>query len=231
MTNFVLVPGARLGGWAWDEVAAMLRADGHEVYAVTLSGLDGANAVQVGQQQHVDDILAVIEGNDLEDVVLAGHSYSGIPVGQAAGRIGDRLRRVVYVDSNIPTDGKSFADEWSDEGRAWLAGQLAEGGGAWLPADAEYYAGHDLSDEAIAVVVARGTPHPGRTLTEPAQLVRTIGELPSTYVLCVMDGDNTPPPEVAAQLDSPSWDLVELPTGHWPMFSQPAALAKILSGC
>jgi pimeloyl-ACP methyl ester carboxylesterase len=184
----------------------------------------------VGQQQHVDDIVAVVEGDDLRDVVLVGHSYSGIPVGQAAGRIGDRLRRVVYVDSNIPTDGKSFIDGWSDEGRAWVEGQLAESGGFWPPLTAEDYTGQDLSDEAIAQILSRGTPHPGRSISEPAHLVTPIGGLPTTYIKCLMDGA-TPSSDVAEQLKSPSWELVELPTGHWPMFSQPAALAKILSGC
>jgi len=232
MANFVLVPGARLGAWAWDQVADDLRADRHAVHPLTLSGLAegyGPPAARVGQQQHVDDILSVVEGNDLEDVVLVGHSYSGIPVGQAAARIGDRLRRVVYVDSNVPVDGKSFADGWSEEGRAWLQDQLAEGGGFWLPVGADYYADQDLSDEAIALLVSRGRPHPGLSLTEPASLARPISELPSTYILCTMDGDDTAPPEVAEQLASPSWELVQLRTGHWPMLSQPAALAKVLA--
>jgi len=231
MTNFVLVPGAWLGAWAWDDVADGLRAEGHEVHPVTLSGLaerQGVDAGQVGQQQHVDDIVAMVESNDLQDVVLAGHSYSGIPVGQAAGRIGDRLRRVVYVDSNIPADGRSFIDGWSAEGRAWVEGQLAESGGFWPPLTAEDYADQDLSDEAIALIVSRSTPHPGRAISEPAQLVRPIGELPTTYIKCLMDGA-TPSADVAEQLQSPYWELVELPTGHWPMFSQPAALTKLLS--
>jgi len=231
MTNFVLVPGAWLGAWAWDEVAGDLRAEGHQVYAVTLSGLaerHDSDSAQVGQQQQVDDIMSVVEGNDLRDVVLVGHSYSGIPVGQAAARIGDRLRRVVYVDSNIPTDGKSSIDGWSAEGRAWVEGQLAESGGFWPPLTAEDYADQDLSDEAIAVIVSRSTPHPGRAISEPARLVRPIGELPTTYIKCLMDGAE-PSRDVAEQLASPEWELVELPTGHWPMFSQPAALAKILA--
>jgi pimeloyl-ACP methyl ester carboxylesterase len=228
MVDFVLVPGAWLGAWAWDEVAELLRAEGHGVYAVTLSGLaerHDSDSAQVGQQQHVDDIVSVVEGNELRDVVLAGHSYSGIPVGQAAARIGDRLRRVVYVDSNIPTDGKSFIDGWSAEGRAWVEGQLAESGGFWPPLAAEDYADQDLSDEAIAVIVSRSTPHPGRAISEPAHLVRPIGELPTTYIKCLMDGAE-PSREVNEQLGSPHWELVELPTGHWPMFSQPTALAK-----
>lgn len=228
MTNFVLVPGAWLGAWAWDEVCAVLRAEGHDVYPVTLSGLAERQGEDAGQQQHVDDIVRVIEENDLRDVVLAGHSYSGIPVGQAAGRIGDRLRRVVYVDSNIPTDGKSFIDGWSEEGQAWVRDQLEKSGGYWPPLTEEDYVGQDLSDEAIALIIASGTPHPGRAISEPAQLVRPIGELPSTYIKCLMDGVR-PSSDVAEQLQSPSWELVELETGHWPMFSQPAALAKILT--
>lgn len=231
MTDFVLVPGAWLGAWAWDEVAGALRDEGFGIHPVTLSGLAeraGEDSAEVGQAQHVDDIVAVVEENDLRDVVLAGHSYSGIPVGQAAARIGDRLRRVVYVDSNVPTDGKSFIDGWSDEGRAWVEGQLAESGGFWPPLEAADYAHQDLTDGAIATILQRGTPHPGRSISEPAELVRPISELPTTYLKCLMDGAE-PSSDVRELLKSPHWELVELNTGHWPMFSQPAALAKLLA--
>ncbi|TCC02940.1 alpha/beta fold hydrolase [Kribbella soli] len=228
MVDFVLVPGAWLGAWAWDEVAGALRGAGHGVHPVTLSGLAERRGVDAGQQQHVADIVAVVESQDLQDVVLVGHSYSGIPVGQAAGRIGDRLRRVVYVDSNIPTDGKSFVDGWSEEGQAWVREQMATSDGYWPPLTAEDYADQDLTDEAIELIVSRGTPHPGRSISEPAELVKPIGELPTTYLKCLMDG-TTPSTDVLEQLKSPSWELVELKTGHWPMFSQPAALAQLLS--
>ena len=228
MANFVLVPGAWLGAWAWDEVAGVLRGEGHDVYPVTLSGLAERQGEDAGQQQHVEDVVAVVEEHDLRDVVLAGHSYSGIPVGQAAGRIGDRLRRVVYVDSNVPADGKSFVDGWSEEGQAWVRDQLERSGGYWPPLTADDYVDQDLSDESIALILERGTPHPGRSITEPAQLTRPIGELPTTYIKCLMDGA-TPSSAVTEQLTSPSWELVELNTGHWPMFSQPTALAKLLA--
>jgi hypothetical protein len=42
-----------------------------------------------------------------------------------------------------------------------------------------------------------------------------------------MDGA-VPSTDVLELLKSDSWELAELPTGHWPMFSQPAALAKVL---
>ncbi|QNE17537.1 alpha/beta hydrolase [Kribbella qitaiheensis] len=230
MANFVLVPGAWLGAWAWDEVAEALRAEGHRAYQVTLSGLaERADADNMGQAQHVADVVSAIEDNDLYDVVLAGHSYSGIPVGQAAALIGDRLRRVVYVDSNVATDGKSFIDGWSEEGRAWVEGQLKETGGFWPPLTAEDYVGQDLSDDAIAVILERGTPHPGPSISEPAQLTRPLADLPTTYLKCLMDGAQ-PSSDVQELLKSPSWELAELPTGHWPMFSQPAALTKFFLG-
>src|SRR4051794_18503184 len=79
MANYVLVPGAWLGAWAWDEVAELLRAEGHGVHPMTLSGLaerHGPGSADVSQEQHVADIVSVIEQNDLRDVVVAGHSYS-----------------------------------------------------------------------------------------------------------------------------------------------------------
>jgi pimeloyl-ACP methyl ester carboxylesterase len=107
----------------------LLRAEGHTVYQLTLTGLaelHRPDSAPISQAQHVTDIVTVVEGNNLTDVIMVCHSYAGIPAGQAAAAIGDRLRRVVYVDANVPHDGQSFADGWSPEGRAWLAGRLAE---------------------------------------------------------------------------------------------------------
>jgi hypothetical protein len=93
MAEFVLVAGAWLGSWAWDEVVPELRAAGHGTHPLTLSGLADKQGVPAGQQTHVQDIVDEVERHDLRDVILVGHSYSGIPVGQAAEWIGDRLAR------------------------------------------------------------------------------------------------------------------------------------------
>jgi len=222
MADFVLVPGAWLGAWAWDEVAAELRAAGHRAYPVTLSGLAERSGVPAGLQTHVQDIVDEVERHDLRDVILVGHSYSGIPVGQAADRIGERLRRVVYVDSDVPVDGDGFAT-----GSQEFADKLAANGGFWAPLAADGYEGHGLSPEQISAIVARSTPHPGASLTETAVLKRPAAELPATYIKCLLDGPE-PYDVVAEAIKGGNWRLVTLDTGHWPMFSQPHELAEIL---
>ncbi|MDH6213864.1 alpha/beta fold hydrolase [Streptomyces pseudovenezuelae] len=224
MTHFVLVAGTWLGAWAWDEVADGLRAAGDEAHPLTLTGLAEKRGIPAGQHTHVQDIVAEVERLDLRDVVLVGHSYAGVPVGQAAELIGDRLRGVVYVDANIPVDGESFLDGWPSE---QVRKSIDEHDGFWPPLDADEYAGQGLTDEQIARFATDGTPHPGATLTEPAVLSGSLGDLPSTYVKCLLDGEE-PPPSVAELLRGERWELVNLDTGHWPMFSRPAELARIL---
>ncbi|MET9815061.1 alpha/beta fold hydrolase [Streptomyces sp. NPDC006355] len=89
MTDFVLVAGAWLGAWAWDEVAAGLRGAGHDVHALTLSGLAEKQGVAAGLETHVRDIVDEVERLGPREVALVGHSYAGIPVGLAAERIGE----------------------------------------------------------------------------------------------------------------------------------------------
>jgi pimeloyl-ACP methyl ester carboxylesterase len=224
MTRFLVVAGAWLGAWAWDEVVPDLRGAGHEVHALTLSGLAEKQGIPAGQQTHVQDIVDEIERLDLRDVVLIGHSYAGVPVGQAAERMGDRLARVVFVDSNVPVDGKSFLDSFPSD---FIRKSLDENGGDWPPLDPADYAGQDLTDEQITRIVTDGTPHPGATLTEPAVLAHPLADLPATYIKCLLDGDELPTP-VDELVASGRWELVRMDTGHWPMFSQPRELARML---
>lgn len=226
MADFVLVAGAWLGSWAWDDVVPQLRDDGHGAHALTLSGLAERQGVRAGQQTHVQDVVGEVERLGLRDVILVGHSYSGIPVGQAAERIGDRLARVVFVDACVPTHGASMASAWW-QGQAAFEAALADNDGFWAPLTAPDYEGQGLTDEQIARIVGGSTPHPGATLTEPAVLDRPLGDLPATYIKCLLDGAE-PSDDVAELLKSERWRLVEMDTGHWPMFSQPRELARIL---
>src|SRR6187401_2381 len=96
----VLVPGFWLGAWAWDDVVAALRADGHDVTPLTLPGLESASAdrASITLTDHVETICdAVREAG--EPVVLAVHSGAGGAGYAASDRVPDRIAAMVYVDS------------------------------------------------------------------------------------------------------------------------------------
>ncbi|MEV0176364.1 alpha/beta hydrolase [Streptomyces sp. NPDC050803] len=224
MTHFVLVAGSWLGAWAWDEVAAELHAAGHDAHPLTLSGLAERKGTPAGQQTHVQDVVDEVERLGLREVVLVGHSYAGVPVGQASVRLGDRVGRVVLVDANVAVDGQSFLSGWpSDPVREAIAAH----DGFWPCPDPAEFAGQGLTDDQVARLVKGATPHPGATLTEPAVMARPLDELPGTYIKCLLDGDE-PWGAAAELLKSERWELVNMDTGHWPMFSQPRELARIL---
>jgi len=144
----------------------------------------------------------------------------------AAQRIGDRLCHVVFVDAKLPVHGESFVSAWP-ESRAFIEGSMAENAGVVAPMSAADYTGHGLTDEQIARLVAGSTPHPGATLTQPVTLDGPLSDLPATYVKCLLD-DPEPSDDVVELLAGETWRLVEMDTGHWPMFSQPGELARVL---
>ena len=96
----ILVPGFWLGAWAWDEVAEKLRADGHDVTALTLPGLESKDADRsaITFGDHVDAIDQALEAAD-RPAVLAVHSASGFSGYAASDRVPERIAAMVYVDT------------------------------------------------------------------------------------------------------------------------------------
>src|SRR4051812_29929435 len=114
MTTYVLIPGFWLGGWAWESVTAELRAHGHDVYPVDLTGM-GERAhlatAQVNLDTHVTDVLTLLRDEDLHDVVLVGHSYAGaVVITSVADQGADRIATLVFVDSGPLPDGMSQSE-------------------------------------------------------------------------------------------------------------------------
>jgi len=121
MADIVLAHGAWSAAWAWKKMRPLLQEAGHQFYAPTYTGL-GARAhlatPDVDLSTHIQDIVSEIEFEDLNDVVLLGHSYGGMVATGVADRIGSRLARIVYIDAFAPKDGQSLFD---------LVGPKAEG--------------------------------------------------------------------------------------------------------
>ncbi|GAA0974341.1 hypothetical protein GCM10009555_030420 [Acrocarpospora macrocephala] len=108
-------PGAGfwLGAWAWKDVVDDLRASGHVAYPLSLTGLADRTHLlspELTLDDHINDIVNLITFEDLHDVILVAHSGSGGTVTAAAGRVPERVARVVYVDSGPVPDGMAQID-------------------------------------------------------------------------------------------------------------------------
>jgi pimeloyl-ACP methyl ester carboxylesterase len=109
----VLVPGAWHGAWCWTHVAERLRAGGHAVHALTLTGLaERAHLLAPGVdlETHIMDVAEFISWSNLTEVILCGHSDGGMVITGAVERVADRLRGLVYLDAFVPQPGQSCTE-------------------------------------------------------------------------------------------------------------------------
>ena len=220
----VLVPGHWLGAWAWDRVVPALRAAGRPVTAVTLPGLepDGADRAAVTLEDHVRAVADVVARHGPETVLVA-HSGAGKVVTGVLDRDPAAVARVVYVDSGPSANGA--AEE--------LPAELTE---LALPPFDELPASLDgLTPEDLAEFRRRAVPHPAGPVREPLRLGNAAREdVPATLVACSIPAATVQElaaaghPMFAAVSRLTALEYVELPTGHWPMWSRPDALAAAL---
>lgn len=239
MATFVLVPGAWLGAWAWQDTADALRERGHTALPLTLTGLAeraGEGGPRADLDAHIADITDFVEKNDLREVTLVAHSYAAAPVTGAAGRLGDRLERVVYVDSAPFAEGMRMLDLMPPEVADQLSRQVAaHGDGCWLPMPPFEVLGLSSSLDGLDegrrdVLSARATPQPFGTYTQ--RLAGPVEPGPGVDRVLVACRDfqglldaGVP---MLAFLNHAPWRRFDLSTGHWPMLSAPAELADVL---
>jgi pimeloyl-ACP methyl ester carboxylesterase len=221
----VLVPGFWLGAWAWDDVVAALRGDGHDVTAITLPGLESADADRsaITLSDHIEAICQAAAAKGAP-VVLAVHSGAGVPGYAASDRIPDQIAAMVYVDSGPATGAlDSGFDSTELPLPSW---QELEAGGSSL---------EGLSDEQLAAFRERAVPEPGAALREAPRLAdeRRL-DVPSTVVCTSISSDQIKAaveegyPWVGGLAELRDVSYVDLPTGHWPMWSRSRELAGIL---
>jgi pimeloyl-ACP methyl ester carboxylesterase len=219
----VLVPGFWLGAWAWDEVASALQADGHDVTALTLPGLESADTdrSEITHSDHVDAICEAVTGAG-RPAVLAVHSGAGAAGYAASDRIPEQIAAMVYVDSGPATAALDPAFE-----------------GAERPLDWEELAAEEnldgLSEEQLETFRQRAVPEPGGVLREAPELTNDARlDIPTTAIATGYTSDQYKDAVEQgqtwlggfAELRNVTW--VDLPTSHWPMWSRPQELAAII---
>lgn len=233
--TFVLVHGAGHGGWCWQRVARLLRAEGHEVHAPSLTGLGDRSHLlspEVGLDTHIEDVASLLYHEDLRDVILVGHSYGGMVITGAADRALARVAQLVYLDAAIPFSGEALASVSPALDRVReTEGRFVDGVELLLfPDQPTARAIYGVEDEADwAWMLPRLRPQPWRTFSEPLELKHpeAIAALPRTVINCpstlAMRGENE-------KLDRYfTGDRVwEIDTGHDTMITEPEKTAEML---
>jgi pimeloyl-ACP methyl ester carboxylesterase len=227
--TFVLLHGAFRGGWMWKPVRRRLAAAGHEVFASSLTGAGERAHLGHGglsMETYITDVVSLLESEDLERVVLVGHSHGGFVAAAASERAAARIGHLVFLDAPVPRDGESAIDMMPAAARA------ERHGGAPLPDElppTPLEPGDGLSEADARWANARLTPHPTRpsfdkiSLRNPAALA-----LPRTYVFCARTPPYYPSSFTRKRLDDEGVPYRLLDAGHDAPLSAPAAVASLL---
>ena len=221
--DIILIPGFWLDGDSWNNVAPGLRAAGHSVTQLTLPGLESVDADRstITLHDHIAAVVAAVDAST-EPVVLVGHSGGGPIAWAAADALPEAIARVVFVDSGPQSTGLPInADlpvvnsevplpDWSVFDDADLI---------------------DLTDELRERFRAIAIPEPARVTSDPFVLTDDRRfDVPATVICCEFTSAQLTRwlamgefPELA---NTKNYELVNLPTGHWPQFTRPVDLAQ-----
>lgn len=224
----VLVPGHWLGSWAWDDVLTHLRTAGLRVVALTLPGLDGQDPRRASRtlDEQAAAVQAVVDPEP-DGVVLVAHSGANAPVSIVIDRTPELIRHVVWVDSGPVAPGNVFAPELSES--------VEE-----LPLPSFDVLGEQASLEGLSAddldrFRAKAVPEPGPVLRAAVQLTNDarLG-VPTTLVCCsitstrVLELAHAGHPMFTEVARLEHVETIDLPTGHWPMWSRSMDLAETI---
>ena len=238
MANYVLVHGSWLGGWCWQRVTPLLTAAGHNVLAPSLTGLGDRSHLVGGNSSdggvidldlHIQDIAALLEWEDLNAVVLVGHSYAGMVITAVADQMPERVAHLFYVDAVVPEAGKAIVDLVPLEMAASIRAAAAanDDPSRMPPAPPEALGITDPSDAAW--VAAKSVGMPIATHEQPIRLTGAFaGVAKRTYVACTHPVLGGLEATAAAARDDPDCRYFEIATGHDPMITTPYELADLL---
>jgi len=184
-------------------------------------------ARDIDLEVHVQDIVALLEMEDLSDVTLVGHSYGGMVVTGVAGKIPNRIRRVVYLDAFVPGNGKCALDYVVPERAARIREEGARTGFVSPPPVSLWGL---VKPEHVDFVRPRETRHPFKTFTQPVRIADAAAwaKLPKTFVYCSSPATGTFDQFAAKYRNDPAWRYHELKCGHDAMILLPEEVTAIL---
>jgi len=213
MARFILVPGGWHGAWAFEAVGNALSGAGHEVQALTLSGLGDEPADGANLDSHIDEVVQAVRGRDAS-AVLVGHSYGGMVITGAADKEPSRIKAIVYADAYVPDNGASvWALATPSYRERFIAGAAADG----------------LTCAPPAHLDRRCRPHPIATSLQAIKLTGNWRNVRSKAFIAACGWEGSPFVELYERLRlDPEWATHRLECAHDVPRLAPEALARIL---
>jgi pimeloyl-ACP methyl ester carboxylesterase len=229
VATFVLVHGAWHGSWCWKRVRKALQSEGHDVFTPTLTGVGERSHLtspQVTLDTHIADVANLIRWEELDGVVLCGHSYGGCVITGAADRVAERLKALVYLDAFILEDGQGLHDVVPAELRDGQVRAANEHGNGWqvTPISAEFFR---VNNADRAWVDRQCTPQPLATFQHRVRLRRPPSPSICTHILAT-GYEHSPFPPFHEIAKRKGWKTLTIDCGHDVMLDRPAELVQML---
>lgn len=208
----------------------LLQARGHALWVISYTGLgDRSHLANPGidLETHIKDVVAVLEAEDLTEVVLVGHSYGGMVATGVADRVANRISQLVYLDAYVPQNGQSIIDFLGPERVKQLRESAATEGGGWAIPPSPMPS--DTAPEDVAWATPRRMMHPLKTFEQRIRLSGAAQAIPRTYIYC----KRPRPIDVFRQFleqsrREPGWRSFEIDSSHNPHITAPDVLAEVL---
>ena len=228
MATFVFVHGAWFGSWIWKKIMPPMREKGHDVYAITLTGMgDRVHLAreEYGMETAIQDVVKLLEYEDLHDVVLVGHSFAGKVISTVYDRVPDRIKLLFYLDAFVPQktrEPQGGIDQMDKEEREILENAVkAEGSGWKLGVPDEFLDDltWDLKGEEKDWFFSKLTPWPAKLAFESIQVSEKVDRAKKAYIFCNRDWDDIKK-EWKDFLSSLEGEYRLLVAAHYPMVTK-----------
>ena len=226
MATFILIHGAYQDGWVWQPLAKNLKQAGHEVRCPPLDGCaERAHQVRSGitTETHGDEIAQLLFYEDLTDVTLVAPSNGGMVMAKAAELARDRVAKVIFVSAVALQDGERLSDV--AERKNAFDTPVASGPPR---SDVTGRIFKNLEEPIKSWAIERYTLHPIACLTEPVELKHFWKQQWDATVIWCKQSVNPSKEHQKRAADTLGARWFELDTGHYPMLTEPDALASLI---
>ena len=230
MSTYVLVHGAWHGSWCWQRVREELQRGGHIVHTPTLTGVGERSHLlspTVTLDTHVQDVVNLIRWEQLQDVVLCGHSYGGMVVTGVADRVSEQLSSLLYLDAFVPADGQCLYDLLPADQRELQQQLTRDIGEGWKvpPIPAEVF---NVNPADRAWVDRQCTMQSAATFTQPLRLSGPGLAAKQVHYAFAGGWEGSPFGAMLSRARELGWHTSTLQGGHDLMLDCPAAVCALL---